>query len=559
MVFHPGWRELSRDGARRGVDLLVVGGGITGCGVLLDAALRGLRVALIEREDLASGTSSRSSKLLHGGLRYLKQMQIRVTRDSCRERDLQLVLNPHLVDPLRFLYPAYRGDRTPGWLVEMGLRVYDRLTRRPEKHASFGADELQELVPGVPTEDLERALAYWDARVDDARLTWAVAARGFEAGGWVWTRAEADEPLRTGDGRLRGLRVRDLEEGDVVDVEAGVVVNAAGVGVDRVRERLGLDDARVRPSRGSHLVLDGRRLALSSAVTIPSPDDHRPVFFLPHPEGTLVGTTDLFHAGELDDPRPTRHEVDYLLRAARTAFPGAGLREADVRGTFAGLRPVLATDIDDPSKASREEDVWWEDGLLSVAGGKLTTWRATAETVVDRALRHLPDEIVRHAGPCATAGTPLADLAPRDLPERLRSRGVPAETADGLARRLGARSWGAVDRAADGQLRPVRDGLDLSAAEIREHCRSGAVLHLDDLLLRRCRLGMWRPAETAALAPALEAVVRPALGWSGRRWEDEMERLGARLRGWSPTGIVESDPGGDSSSDGEGGATERRE
>jgi glycerol-3-phosphate dehydrogenase len=520
-------------------DLVVVGGGITGCGVLLDACQRGLRVLLLERADLASGTSSRSSKLIHGGLRYLKQMQFRVTRSACRERDRMMGLNPDLVRPIRFLYPAYESDRTPGWQVDLGLWMYDQLTDRPEKHERLTGAAARELVPGLGVEDLDRALVYTDAMADDAALTLAVAATGLAYGGRLVTRAEVVEGLRDGDGRVAGVVFRDLETGETHRAEGHLVVNATGVWVDQVREAFGLETLRLRPSRGSHIVVPGDRLPLGAAVTVPSPDDGRPVFFIPHPEGVLLGTTDLFHDGPLDDPRPTRDEVGYLLRAVQERFPARGIGEGDVVGAFAGVRPILSSAAEVPSAASREEAVWDERGLLSVAGGKLTTWRPMAEEVVDEALRLLPEERSRLAGPCRTEGTPLAGLAPLDLPERLEAaHDLAPAVAQGMARRLRADAWWAPVLARDGgELRPLADGTDLTVAEVRVHLRLGGVVRLEDLLLRRARVGMWRPELARELGARLRAPCREELGWDHPRWDRELERFERALEGWTLGGV----------------------
>lgn len=269
-----------------------------------------------------------------------------------------LALNPHLVEPVRFIYPTYRDDATPGWRVELGLKLYDRMTSHPDKHSQLTAEELRELAPGLPRDRLDRALAYSDARVDDARLTLAVAATGFAYGGLLLTRAEPEEAIRGRDGRIAGAVVRDLNDGSTRRVAASLVINCTGAWVDEIRHRFGIEGRRVRPSRGSHLLFRSRDLPLAAALTVPSPDDRRPVFFIPHPEGVLAGTTDLFHDGPLDDLRPTVEEVRYLLRATVAAFPGRSLGEGDVVGSFAGLRPVLGQDVDEPSQASREEDVW---------------------------------------------------------------------------------------------------------------------------------------------------------------------------------------------------------
>ena len=538
-MFHRHWREQALRSLDEPFDVVVIGGGITGCGVLMDAAQRGLRVLLVERQDIASGTSSRSSKLIHGGLRYLKEMQFRVTRLACRERDRMLSLNPHLVRPIRFVYPANRGDKTPGWKVDLGLWMYDRLTNRPRKHSHLASDELQAMTPGLRDDDLDRALAYTDAMTDDAQLTLAVAATGFAYGGLMLTRAEVLEATTDFGGRVDGIVLRDLESQKTATIRAGLVVNATGHWVDRLRHRFGFGGSTVRPSRGTHIVLPVDRLPVTAAVTLPSPDDGRPVFVIPHPEGVLTGTTDIYHDGSLTDPRPTREEVEYLLRTLAAHFPGRDIVAADLVGAFAGLRPILDSPSDNPSEASREEAIWEENGLLSVAGGKLTTWRPTAEAVVDEALDHLPEERARRAAPCHTAGTPLVGLAPPDLAERLeRVAGVPSVTAAALARRLRALAWTAPQMARSAEeLAPIAGTEDLSAAELRIHLTFGAVLHLEDLLLRRVRLGLWRPGDVAGLLPALEPICRKELGWDGGRWDREATACLAAVEAWSPAGV----------------------
>lgn len=538
-MFPPGWRERALAALPGPFDLVILGGGITGSGIFLDASQRGLRCLLVERGDIACGTSSRSSKLIHGGLRYLKNLQLRVTRDSCRERDRQLALAPHLVEPLTCIYPAYRHASPPGWQVELGLRLYDRLTRGPEKHRQLSTEELEELAPDLPREDLERALGYVDGRTDDARLTWSVAATGLAFGGQALTRATLEEPRLDADQRLRGLLLRDLESGQTHEVETRLVLNATGAWTDATRHRLGLSGQHLRPSRGSHLLVRKERLPLRAAVTLPAPSDRRPVFFVPHPEGVLVGTTDLFHDGNLDDPRPSQAEVDYLLEAARASFPERRLGLDDVSGAFAGLRPVLDDQAEDPSAASREEAIWYEQGILSVAGGKLTTWRSTAEEAVDRALTHLPEERRRAAAPCATAGTSLAGLAPRDQHHALAgARSLEPAIAAAMARRLGALAWTATELARDGgELDPLTPDTDLCVAEVRAHLRFGGVLHLSDLMLRRTRIGMWDPHLADELAPRLRHVLCRELEWDSRRWTAELETYAQEALAWKVEGI----------------------
>jgi glycerol-3-phosphate dehydrogenase len=529
-MFHPHWRELALSRSDERFDLIVIGGGINGCGILLDAAQRGLRVLLIERGDIGCGTSSRSSKLVHGGLRYLKQMQFRITRLACRERDRMLTLNPGLVRPIRFLYPVIEDEGMPGWTVDLGLWMYDRLTLRKEGHAHLEPEELRAAAPALRRDCMEGGLAYADAMADDAQLTLAVAATGFAYAGAILPRAEVVEAVAGAHGRIDGVVVRDLESGRTLRIRAHLVVNAAGVWTDRVREAFGLSGRRSRPSRGSHIIVSGERLPLDSAVTLPSPDDGRPVFMIPHPEGVLVGTTDIYHEGSLDDPRPTADEVGYLLRALQSYFLDAHLSTADIVGAFAGLRPILDTHAENPSEASREEDVWEERGLLS---------RATAQEAVDDALPYLPTERAERAAPCHTHGTPLVGLAPADLASRLaRCTTAPPEVAAAMARRLRAGACWALRLARDAkELEPLVEGCDLCAAEVRVHLAFGAVLRLEDLLLRRVRVGMWSPPLARALAPRLRTLCEQELAWDRRRWDAEAAAFEKALEAWSPEGV----------------------
>jgi glycerol-3-phosphate dehydrogenase len=466
-------------------------------------------------------------------------MQFRITRLACRERDRMLSLNPHLVHAIRFVYPAYHGDRTAGWKVDFGLWMYDRLTDRTEPHSTLDEDEIGRLAPSLNTRDLDRALSYTDAMADDARLTLAVAATGHAYGGHVLTRCEVTGAVHAQRGRATSLILHDLEQDRELRASARVVVNATGVWTDAVRDRMGLQGEHLRPSRGIHLVFRPGKPAISAAVSFPAPDDGRPVFVIPHPEGVLLGTTDIYHDTDLDDARPTGAEVDYLLRAAMAAFPADALTRNDVVGAFAGLRPILDTHADDPSEASREEDIWQERGIVSVAGGKLTTWRATAEEAVDKVLEILGEDDVRGAAPCATEGTPLAGLAPADLSTRLeQTLDLDAGVAAGMARRLGSLAWGAVGAARRrSELRPFEPGIDVCAAELRGHLRWGAVLHLEDLLLRRVRLGMWDPELAQASLRKLRPIVRSELGWDASRWRAEEEAFAEALEAWTMRGI----------------------
>lgn len=535
MMLPPWWRQGAWQRLEEGLDVLVIGGGITGAGVLHDAAVRGLRAGLVERGDFACGTSSRSSKLVHGGLRYLKRMQLRITRTACRERDLLSRLNPHLVWPLRFLYPSFATDTTPGWQVNLGLTMYDHLTPVRHRHERITPAQVAALIPHLRRDGLEFGLTYDDAAGDDARLVLAVVQAAVLAGATALSYARVEALLRGKDGRVGGAVVRDEVTGETHAVRAHVVVNATGVWCDQLRRLLGEVEPRLRPSRGSHLLFPAHRLPLEAAVTALSPDDGRPVFAIPHPEGTLVGTTDVFHEGDLDAPRPSPEEVAYLMRFVATLFPACHLTVADVTGAFAGVRPILDSHAEEPSEASREEAVWEEEGLVSTAGGKLTTFRATAEEVVDEVVKRLPPDRAALALPCATGALALPHRADPAATVRLVvESGAPPAVAAGMVRRLGAQALPCALAASRRRLRPVAEGVDVSEAELEWHLRFGGVVHLEDLLLRRVRLGMWQPKRCLELAPRLGSLVRDAAGWGFRRWRQELYRLEDAVANWLP-------------------------
>lgn len=516
--------------ANEGVDVLIIGGGITGSGIALDAARRGLRCLLLEKGDIASGTSSRSSKLIHGGLRYLRQLQIRLTRAACRERDRMIRSGPGLVQSIPCLYPAYSRDRNPAWLINVGLSVYDIMTRREERHRKLKIDEIPASIPGLETEGLRRAMLYHDGRTDDARLTLAVAAAAARSGAGILTQCRVDGGRRRPDGRIAALCAEDLESGKKLEIQTRLIVNAAGAWTDEIRHRLGLEGRRLRPSRGSHLIFPSAILPIKAALTFSSPLDDRPVFFVPHPEGVLLGTTDLFHHGALNDPRPSPEERSYLLRSAAPLFPKLEL-EKHIRGAFAGLRPILDSKAKTPSEASRDEAIWYEKGILNVAGGKLTTWRLMAEETVDTLRELLPFEVREGMKPCSTRHKFLPRWTSKRTPGKSRAEACVTEA---MERRLGCRASQAIEEADLTDLRGLNGAPDLCRAEVRTHIRQHAVLHIEDLLLRRVRVGMWNPAAIPQLLPQLEDLLRLEMGWSLSQWRREEERLETALSAWQP-------------------------
>jgi glycerol-3-phosphate dehydrogenase len=529
---------------RDGVDLLVVGGGITGAAVLRDAASRGLRALLVEREDFAAGTSSRSSKLIHGGFRYIAEGQLAVTREACRERDRLLRLDPHLVQPLPFLFPSFAGGRYPLWQVRAGLLVYSALAsfRRSARFRMLDREEVAAFCPALRRDGLRGAGLYADGQTDDARLVLEtlrsarrLGSRAGELRVEALNHAELTEFLRDAEGRLAGARVTDRLDGRARSVRARAVVNAAGPAVERVR---GLDRRReraeLRPAKGVHLAIPAERIPSLGAVTFEA-EDRRPLFLAPWGEVALIGTTDDWSA-EIDTPRVTIEEVHYLLDAANAAFPGAGLNTNDIRSVFAGVRPLAGADpgaARPPSSVSREHHVWEDpSGLISAAGGKLTTHRAMGETLVDRALARLPRDERRRAGRSRTFDLPLR-AEPVDVPALaalLRARfALDPRVAEHLARACGADAEGLLAATPPEEHRPI-GGSRHCAAELRFAWRHECAAGLCDLLERRTRIALRAAGQGLPELVRLAAVVAEEAGWDEARCAEERALYAASVR-----------------------------
>ncbi len=528
-------RALAR-AERDGVDLLVIGGGVTGAGVLRDAASRGLRALLVERGDFASGTSSRSSKFVHGGLRYIAEGQLALTREACRERDLLMRLNPHLVRPLSFLFPAWEGGGIPLWQVRAALFTYSALAhfRGTARHRMLGPEEALRLCPDLAPDGLRGAGLYSDGQTDDARLVIETLVSARRLGAEAVHHCPVTEFFRDADGRLAGARLRDRLTGRARSVRAAVVVNAAGPSVERVR---GLDrpvlQPELRPAKGVHLVIPGGRVRARGAVTFQAPDG-RHLFLAPWGDVAILGTTDRF-SDEIDEPVVTIEEVHYLLAAAHAAFPRAGLSTNDLRSVWAGVRPLAAAPDDaTPSTSVSREDRVYEDpsGLISVTGGKLTTHRAMGEKLVDRALRRLPRQQRAAAGPSRTRVLPLREEScdPAEVEQALRGS---FDLPEAMARHL-ARSWGAdaerLLREAPSQERRAIGGSCFSYAELRWSWRTECPSDLCDLLERRIRLALQAVGQGL---PELEDIARcvgEEAGWDAERIREEMAGYARAVR-----------------------------
>ncbi len=566
-------------------DVVVVGGGITGAGVALDAATRGYSVALLERADYASGTSSRSSKLVHGGLRYLQNFDLGLVREALLERRLMVTLAPHLVRPLPLVVPAFEGAR-PDRLVGVGLNLYDvmsvererlrsRRSRRarstlkgapsraqagergqanapagsgeakagrtsppeeaeswsPERHRVISGEEVVALLPALGSREPTSGYLFYDCQTDDVRLVLTVLGEAERFGAVCANRLDVTGLLER-DGRAQGVCVLDVESGARFEVRAANVVNATGVWADELRPQELHDEAelpRIRPSRGTHITFSNDDVPLVGGAIVPA-GAGRSIFALPWLGHTLVGTTDNDYDGPLDHIRPSGEDIDYLLEAINSFF-GTALGVGDITGAFAGVRPLISTG--DPKKSvdiSRKAELYeTSSGMITITGGKLTTWRRMAKMTVDR----LVERDARDA-PCRTHEIPLGQaISAEELP---RLEGVPAESYQALASRYGHAAHEVLALAAErGELaQPIVAGLPDLLAEALLAARREQARSIGDVLLRRTRLGLLAARElvgapSAAAAPGGEHPVRRVAGVLARELQWDAERLTREL------------------------------
>jgi glycerol-3-phosphate dehydrogenase len=480
--------------AREGTELLVIGGGITGAGILRDAALRGLSVSLIERGDFASGTSSHTSKMIHGGLRYLAEGALSVTRESCLERDLLARLNPLLVRPLPFMFCSFAGGVAP-WKMLSGLSLYAALAGfRGGAFRLLSRAQIGELSRDLRKEGLRAAGLYHDQQVDDARLVLETIKDGRRVGGAAISYCEALRLRAQPDGSTL-VTARDALSGREVTLRAGRVINASGPSVDRVREReRPLLTRELRPAKGVHVVIARSRVHADAAVSFQAADG-RHMFLCPYDDVHLIGTTDTF-TDDIDEPRVRTGDVAYLLAAANHAFPGVNLGTPDVLSVYAGVRPLVASeDAATPaSSVSREHRITEdESGLLSIAGGKLTTYRRMAEQIVDRVVKKLPAARKSQLRPCATQRRPLRDdgFDHAGLAAELNARfSLAPKTCTALLRRYGADSLSLLERAAPEDRAPLSGGRFLRC-EIAFSFTHECAANLSDVLERRLRAAVF--------------------------------------------------------------------
>ncbi len=515
------------------VDVLIIGGGITGAGVARDAALRGLRTALVDKGDFAGGTSSHSSRLIHGGLRYLEHLDFGLVSEASRERRVLLHIAPHLVHPLPFLFPSYRGSRVPAWKLRAGMWLYDLLAafRNVKRHRWLGPQVVRRIEPGLRHRELRGAALYYDAQTDDARLALATVRSAANAGALVANYAEVPALLRP-DGRIGGATVRDLLTGATREIRAHVVVNATGPWVDAIRR---LDDPGtaplLRPSKGAHVAVPRTRIGNTHAITFTSPLDGRVMFVLPWGDDlTYIGTTETDDAGTPEATHASGADVVYLLRSANALFPNARLAPQDVRATWAGLRPLLAPAKDlAATQVSREHRVVESrSGLVTIAGGKLTTYRVMARDVTDRVAQRLRAHDGRPLPPRPpTEELPLPGGETADLEVLVKAaceRGVPDATARHLVTLHGSESAAVLnlvdrDRTLGAAILPNRPEI---WAEVVHAVEREMAVRLADVMIRRLHLFYEAPGQAASIAATVAERLAALLGWDGARRAEEL-------------------------------------
>ncbi|WP_410565357.1 glycerol-3-phosphate dehydrogenase [Amycolatopsis sp. cmx-4-61] len=514
------------------VDVLVVGGGVTGAGVALDAASRGLSTALVEARDFAAGTSSRSSKLIHGGLRYLEQLDFKLVREALKERGLLLQkLAPHLVRPVKFLVPLQHRVWERGY-IGAGVTLYDTLggARALPRHRHLSKRGAARVAPGLADDALIGAIQYHDAQVDDARHTMTIARTAAEQGASVLTRTRVTSLLREGE-RVVGAKVVDRESGVEFEIRARTVVAATGVWSDDMAEAAGIPAPfTVRASKGIHLVVPREKIDLDTGLILRT--EKSVLFVIPWGRHWIVGTTDTEWDLDREHPAASRADVDYVL-GHLNAVLRTPVTHDDIEGVYAGLRPLLAAKATATTKLSREHAVARPvPGLVIVAGGKYTTYRVMAADAVDAAV----EEVGRPAPPSWTDRLPIvgADGYHELWADRfaLAARsGLPLTRVEHLLQRYGTRIWNLLDL--------IEEDASLASpiTETSEYLRVEAVyavshegaLHLEDVLTRRTRISIEERDRGVAAAPVVAALMAPLLGWDSHRTDREVANYLARV------------------------------
>jgi len=492
-------------------DLVIIGGGITGAGILREAVNMGLQALLVEQKDFAWGTSSRSSKLVHGGLRYLKEGHFLLTKMAVEEREHLLREAPGLVEPLEFLLPVYEHQHPGKHTLQIGLSLYD-LMARDHQHRFYEKIDFYRRLPYVRQQDLQGGFFFYDAQVDDSRLVLRLINESVADGAGALNYTTATHILRDDTGVVVGVEIEDTETRESRTLETRTVINATGCWAERLHPSPD-PDRHLRPLRGSHLVFPAEVLPIKFGVSFLHPRDNRAVFALPWEGAVLVGTTDLDHKADLSlEPSITESEITYLLEGLNKIFPSLEISLDDCIATFAGVRPVVSEGRLSPSEESREHVVWVDKGLVTVTGGKLTTFRRLAWDALKAAGPFLPSEKLpdKHK--------PIFARPPDKPPDRF---GLADTVWHRLYGRYGQRAEAMVQTAASRDLRLI-PGTHTLWAELPFVAANEWVRHLSDLLLRRVRIGLLTAQGGKEHLKRIRSLCRPALPWDNKRWKEEM-------------------------------------
>ena len=491
-------------------DLIIIGGGITGAGIFREAARMGITVILIEQRDFAWGTSSRSSKLVHGGLRYLKEGHFRMTKIAVEERERLLKEAPGLVESLGFLLPIYEDQRPGKRTMQVGLSLYDIMARERQHHY-YDGETFKQMLPHINPNGLKGGFEFLDAQVDDSRLVLRLINEAVASGARALNYTAVKRINRNDEGQVVGVKVEDVETHETKKITSPAVINATGSWAEKLHPS---PEPRrhLRPLRGSHLVFPAEVLPLTKGFSFIHPADNRAVFVVPWEGAVLVGTTDLDHAENLSvEPKITEEEVFYLMQGIQAMFPSLNISLKDCLCAFAGIRPVLSEGKLKPSEESREHVVWINDGLITVTGGKLTTFRRLAIDALKAAKPYLPQitSINRKA--------PAFD----EVPEKpLLGYGLTPQIWRRLYGRYGMAAEALVRKAKHRDL-SIIPGTHTLWAELPYVAQNEQIRHLTDLLLRRVRIGLLTPEGGKAYLKRIKKLCNKVLPWDRQRWKEE--------------------------------------
>lgn len=510
-----GWHEQSWKNIEPVYDLVIIGGGITGAGLFRMAVTSGLKTLLVDANDFSFGTSSRSSKMVHGGLRYIRNLQFKVTYESVKERERLLRDCPDLVTPLKFIFPIYQKYHVTPRQMDFSLGLYD-LFGKKHAHGQLSNAELSRKIPLLNQKEHSFSYYYFDALVDDSRLVLRNIQEGIENGGTAINYVKAEDLLINRQGLVTGVLLKNedpMDNNQVLEVSAKVVVNATGPWSDEVRSKINHRKI-IRKLRGSHIQISQERFPVSCGFSLIHPMDGRSIFVLPWEGVTVVGTTDLDHSEVFEkrysEPFMTNQEEEYLLLAANHFFPSAKFESKDIISSFSGLRPIISSDVANPSKASRAHIILEENGLITIAGGKLTIYHQMA----NEAMRKIDQRL-----------NTLKGLRKESIDRNLsfESKNYPKIFFSRWQGRFGTQMenfLNSIHQEED----TIISGTHTSWAEIRWAASHENVLHLDDLLLRRVRLGLLLPNGGMQHVNRIKQIVQEEVRWDQKQWEEELTR-----------------------------------